>query len=88
MKNAWQQDMKPILAPGHHRPLKPVYWAIQYRDPETKKLVATRGCWSKTLSPRAAMHQCFGMAPTPNFTFYNLGTTLAGARKMLRTLPD
>jgi hypothetical protein len=78
----------PRLAEGHTLPTRPVHWAIQIRDADTGKLLGTRGAWDKTKSPQAASHQAFGMGATANMTFFNLGTTLAGARKMLRTLPE
>ena len=77
----------PRLAEGHALPTRPVNWAIQVRDADTGKVTTTRCSWNKTPSPRKASMDAFGMPPTANMTFFNLGTTLAGARKLLRTLP-
>jgi hypothetical protein len=77
----------PRLAKGHSLPDRPVYWAIQLHDADTGKVTTTRCAWNRTRDPRKASDDAFGIPPTGNMTFFNLGTTLAGARKMLRTLP-
>jgi hypothetical protein len=82
-----QMNPKPKLAVGHSLPERPVYWAIQLRD-DTGKAYATRCAWNRTKSPQDACREAFGMTATANMTFFNLGTSLASARKVLRTVPD
>lgn len=72
---------------GERQPARPVYWAIQYTDPASGKLVSTRLSESKSTDPAAATRSAFGVTnASDSFTAYNLGTTIAGARKKIREL--
>lgn len=75
-----------ILAKGEDMPERPSYWMIWLLDEETKKPSYSRGCWDKVMTPREASNKAFGMGPSPNMRFFNLGTTIVGARKRNKEL--
>lgn len=76
-----------MLIQGEVNPARPVYWAIRFHDPDTKKAVSTRLAWDKYTDPTAAAKSAYGVVTfSDNFTAYNLGTTMEGARKKIREL--
>ena len=78
--------VKPKLAPGHELPNKPVYWFIWVLEEESRKQYHSRGFSEKHLTPKEASLYYYGIPPTENMVFWNMGTTIAGGRKMMRQI--
>lgn len=72
----------PKLADGEVMPTRPSYWLIWVYG-ENGKPYHNRGVWDKVLTPVEASIKAYGIVPTENMRFYNLGTTVAGARKRI-----
>lgn len=73
------------LAPSSTLPTRPVWWAIQFFDEKTGRLVQSRMSFSKHTDPVAAFRELWGFSePTPRFIFHNLSSSLAEARKIIR----
>lgn len=73
------------LATGETLPARPAYWLIWILN-EKGKPYHSRGAWDKCMTPAEASKQAYGMTPTENMRFYNLGTNLVEARKRLRQI--
>jgi hypothetical protein len=76
----------PRLAKGETMPDRPVYWLIWVLDDKTGKPYASRCCWDKVATPLEASQKAYGMVPSVNMRFYNLGHRLTGPTGARRRL--